>query len=239
MVALAVGGVGALLALVGWVLVIAEALRVNLGWGLGSLLIPAVAIVFAAMHWDRAKRGALLWLPGSLLASVAFGLLAFDHLETNRADMQSKAAAVQALAAAARQRALLEAELERSRAEADAKENGARPLGSSKQKPCGCNPGDPLCPCLRARLLLGRWPEPYRPDPKDLDVGAHAGIAMLGGLYVIVSPAVAIVLLGAAKLLGLSRRELLVAAVVYGVCYAAALATLRIDPGHFGEWLMD
>jgi hypothetical protein len=56
---------------------------------------------------------------------------------------------------------------------------------------------------------------------------------------VVLSPALAIVLLAAARALGLSRRHLRVAAVAFGVAYLGALAVFHLDPGRFGEWFLD
>ena len=92
---------------------------------------------------------------------------------------------------------------------------------------------------LRARLALGRWPEPYRPDPKDLDFGVHSTVAVIGAIGVGVSPILAVMLLGAAHALGLSRRHVYAAALTFGACYLMGILLVRADPGRFGEWFLD
>jgi hypothetical protein len=92
---------------------------------------------------------------------------------------------------------------------------------------------------LRARLALGRWPEPHRPDPKDLDFGVHSTIAVLGVIGAGVSPILAVMLLAAARARGLSRRHAYAAALTFGACYLMGILLVRADPGRFGEWLLD
>ncbi len=63
---------------------------------------------------------------------------------------------------------------------------------------------------LRARFALGRWPEPYRPDPKQLGFSVHSVVVILGGFLTVLTPALAVVLLAAARALGLPRQHLCV-----------------------------
>lgn len=51
--------VGWLVMLVGGILILIAAFKENIWWGLGSLLLPIVALVFVAMHWDRSRKGPL------------------------------------------------------------------------------------------------------------------------------------------------------------------------------------
>ena len=92
---------------------------------------------------------------------------------------------------------------------------------------------------LRARLALGRWPEPYRPDPKELNFQFHYGVVTLGGMVTGLMPLLAIVLLAAANALGLPRKRLFAAAVVFGACYLGGVALCVVDPGAFGDWFLD
>ncbi|MHC4248319.1 MAG: hypothetical protein ACYS9X_04250 [Planctomycetota bacterium] len=58
---------GGVVSLVGGIMILIEAFKENIGWGLGSLLVPIVALVFAFMHWDRCKKGFAIW-------AIGFGL---------------------------------------------------------------------------------------------------------------------------------------------------------------------
>jgi len=49
-----------------WILL--SAFRTSLVWGLGALLIPLIAAIFALSHWERCQKPVLLWL-------AAFGTL--------------------------------------------------------------------------------------------------------------------------------------------------------------------
>lgn len=56
---------GALIALVGWVIVVIAAFSEGgLIWGLLSLFIPIVCLVFVITHWDDAWKGFLVWVAG-------------------------------------------------------------------------------------------------------------------------------------------------------------------------------
>lgn len=87
---------------------------------------------------------------------------------------------------------------------------------------------------LRARLALGRWPTPYRPDPKDLGFDVHY-LAVVLGLLVALSAAYGLLV----ATLVWRRRELLVATAtaVAGVLIAAAIA--RADPLQLVTWFLD
>jgi glutaredoxin len=70
-------GLGCLVAFVGAILMLIAAFRESLAWGLGSLLVPFVSLIFAIAHWAEAKRGFLLQLLGACLMGggvfAAFG----------------------------------------------------------------------------------------------------------------------------------------------------------------------
>ncbi|GJM21451.1 MAG: hypothetical protein DHS20C15_13660 [Planctomycetota bacterium] len=92
---------------------------------------------------------------------------------------------------------------------------------------------------LRARLALGEWPRPYRPDPNDLGFTLHhelAGVFLFVGL---VSP----VALAACLLLrrrdGLRVRHRGSALAVFVGGYALLWVLAWADPGHFLEWYAD
>jgi hypothetical protein len=92
---------------------------------------------------------------------------------------------------------------------------------------------------VRTRLALGRWPEPYRPDPKELDFPVHYSVVALGGFLTVLTPLLAVLLFAAAKVLGLPRNRRLAAAVIFVVCYLGVVVLCLVDPGAFGEWFLD
>jgi hypothetical protein len=92
---------------------------------------------------------------------------------------------------------------------------------------------------LRARLALGRWPRPNLPDPKEIDFPVHAVVTIVGGFFTVLTPVLAVILLGAARALGLPRPQLRASAVAFGLCYLAGVALYVADPGGFGEWFRD
>ena len=47
--------VGAIGALVFWIQILIVAFKTHIGWGLASLFIPFVGIVFVIMHWQQTK----------------------------------------------------------------------------------------------------------------------------------------------------------------------------------------
>jgi hypothetical protein len=52
-----------------WLLVLA--FKTSVWWGLGSLIIPFVSLIFVFMHWQVAKRPFLISLAGVALVVVA------------------------------------------------------------------------------------------------------------------------------------------------------------------------
>jgi len=64
--------VGSILLLVGSLMIIVEAFKLSLWWGLGVLFIPFVGLIFVVLNWQEGRNGALVFILGSLLSSVAF-----------------------------------------------------------------------------------------------------------------------------------------------------------------------
>ena len=64
--------IGAILALVGGIMMLIKAFKESIGWGIGSLIIPFVLLIFAFMHWEDCKKGFLIWLIGFVLYIVGF-----------------------------------------------------------------------------------------------------------------------------------------------------------------------
>lgn len=64
MVLMAVGG---LLGLVGWIWIVVHAFQKSVWWGLGSLLISPVSLIFALIHFGENKKQLLITLAGTVL----------------------------------------------------------------------------------------------------------------------------------------------------------------------------
>ena len=62
--------VGLLAAAVGGIWIIVLAFKKSIGWGLASLFIPFVGLVFAFMNWALCKRPFLIWLLGVILLVI-------------------------------------------------------------------------------------------------------------------------------------------------------------------------
>jgi len=63
---------GYLLSIVGWIWLLVVAFKKSVWWGLGSLLIPFVSLIFAIMNWQVAKKPFLIQLAGVVLCVVAY-----------------------------------------------------------------------------------------------------------------------------------------------------------------------
>jgi hypothetical protein len=66
----AIGGiiflVGSLVSFVGGIMVLIKAFQESLLWGIGSLLIPFVLLIFAILNWNEAKQGFLVLVGGTV-----------------------------------------------------------------------------------------------------------------------------------------------------------------------------
>jgi Ca2+/Na+ antiporter len=147
-IAVVVGGIGALVACVGGLMVLVAAFRTDVAWGIGMLFVPVVAFVFVAMHWKTARRGALLWLPGLLMVFFAVGVAVADRVGTAQAEAERREEAARVLRV---QYEKERAELEGAREEREKRRAVQTTVPSnpaSQVKPCDCDPGDPLCSCF-------------------------------------------------------------------------------------------
>lgn len=63
-----------LLGLAGWIMMLLEAFKESAAWGLFSLFIAPVLLVFALMNWDRCRNGFILWALGVLIALLTRSL---------------------------------------------------------------------------------------------------------------------------------------------------------------------
>ena len=65
--------VGCLVAIVGGIMVLIEAFKENIWWGLAYVFVPFASLVFLFAHWDVSKRGFLISLGGA--AVVVIGMI--------------------------------------------------------------------------------------------------------------------------------------------------------------------
>ena len=91
---------------------------------------------------------------------------------------------------------------------------------------------------LRARLQLGHWPAPYRPDPKSLGFGLHHQAIWLGLFAVpyIAGAGLALALLGRAT--GMYRGLWRVLGLLL-ISLTIFILVLQLDPGNYFEWFAD
>ncbi len=61
---------GLVIAVVGGIWMLVLAFQESVLWGLGCLFVPFVSLVFAIMHWDRAKIPFLIQVGGLVLLVV-------------------------------------------------------------------------------------------------------------------------------------------------------------------------
>ena len=87
--------VGLLVAIAGWLMVVVAAFRESVGWGIGSLLVPLVALIFVITHWQDARRGFFTQLGGT--AIFIFGALITPTAKKPLPAEQKPVAAVEAL----------------------------------------------------------------------------------------------------------------------------------------------
>lgn len=74
---------GALIALVGGVKILVAAFKESLLWGLGSLIVPLVALIFVVTHWDEGKSGFLWSVAGLVLMFAGSALTPREEARTS------------------------------------------------------------------------------------------------------------------------------------------------------------
>ena len=63
--------VGMILGVVGGIWLLVIAFKTSVWWGLGSLLIPFVSLIFVIMHWQPSKKPFLIYIAGAVLVIIA------------------------------------------------------------------------------------------------------------------------------------------------------------------------
>ncbi|HXC99995.1 MAG TPA: hypothetical protein VN048_11690 [Verrucomicrobiae bacterium] len=66
--------IGWLVGLVGGIMLLVAAFKVNIWWGLGCIFLPFVALVFLFMHWPVAKNPFFIELAGIVLVIIGIML---------------------------------------------------------------------------------------------------------------------------------------------------------------------
>jgi hypothetical protein len=66
--------IGVLMYTIGSIWVLVLAFRRHIGWGLASLLIPFVLLVFGVMNWSETQEGMMLTFVGMVVTMFVSGL---------------------------------------------------------------------------------------------------------------------------------------------------------------------
>ena len=61
--------VGIVLSIAAYVMIVIEAFKTTIWWGIGTLLIQIVGLVFVIMYWDQTKKY-VMWIILSILLVV-------------------------------------------------------------------------------------------------------------------------------------------------------------------------
>lgn len=62
---------GFALLLIGGIWLLVVTFQESIGWGIGSILIPIVSLVFVIMHWDISKKPFLIQIAGLAVLILA------------------------------------------------------------------------------------------------------------------------------------------------------------------------
>lgn len=73
--------IGVILSVIGGVMILIAAFRESVLWGIASLLVPLVALIFVFTHWQETKNGFFYSIVGAALI-VAASLMS-SHATTN------------------------------------------------------------------------------------------------------------------------------------------------------------
>ena len=92
---------------------------------------------------------------------------------------------------------------------------------------------------LRARLSLGQWPQPYRPDPAELGFDLHMWLINWSFVVLFASPFMVAASVVFSPQFYLRRRPQQAMLVFFMASLIAALLILRSDPGQFVVWFGD
>lgn len=93
---------------------------------------------------------------------------------------------------------------------------------------------------IRAYFALGRFPRPYRPDPKELGFNIHMILIYLSIVLTLVGalPWLAVTIASWFKK-SFDKKFLLIANIIYIISLIGFVIFFKFDPGRFMEWFMD
>lgn len=91
---------------------------------------------------------------------------------------------------------------------------------------------------VRARLHLGYWPAPYRPDPKDLGFTLHYWAISWGSWAPPVAALATLALIFVGRRLAVSQR-IWPALTLLVISVALVVVLVWLDPGAFFGWFAD
>ena len=66
---------GGIIALVYWIFILVNAFKESILWGLGSLFISIVGLIYVIMHWELNKKPFLRYLAGAVIAIIGAVLM--------------------------------------------------------------------------------------------------------------------------------------------------------------------
>ena len=72
-------GVGGIAALVFGIMILVEAFKESILWGLGSLFVPFVMLIFVFMHWERTKTNFIRWAIAFVVYLIGLGMIAASN----------------------------------------------------------------------------------------------------------------------------------------------------------------
>jgi hypothetical protein len=72
--------VGALIAVVGSLWLLVKAFQTSVWWGLGSLFIPFVQLIFVIMNWAECKKPFLILIAGAVLCGIGVAMVPHAQL---------------------------------------------------------------------------------------------------------------------------------------------------------------
>ncbi|KFN43471.1 hypothetical protein [Arenimonas oryziterrae] len=81
--------IGIILSAVGGIWILVNAFKTSILWGLGSLFVPFVSLIFAIMHWEQNKKPFLICIAGivvmvlGIFMGAGAGMMAAQQMPTS------------------------------------------------------------------------------------------------------------------------------------------------------------
>jgi uncharacterized membrane protein len=73
-ISLALVAIGSLMALGGFIMILIEAFKKSVMWGIGCLICGIATLIFVFTNWDACKKGFLILLAGVVLEMIGMFL---------------------------------------------------------------------------------------------------------------------------------------------------------------------